>query len=74
MKKLFFFFWIGLLPLLSKAQDLEAPKKDTIPTEIPPDTFIMRDLYIDSIDITPQALDIDGWLLMNEDIKNELSG
>ncbi|PSR52070.1 tol-pal system protein YbgF [Adhaeribacter arboris] len=76
MKKLFFFFWIGLLPLLCLAQDQgqEAPRKDTIPYAIPPDTFIMRDLYIDSIDITPQAIETDGWLLMNEDIKNELSG
>lgn len=76
MKKLLFFFLVGLFPFLSLAQDQgeEGPKKDTMPRPIPPDTFFMRDLYIDSIDILPQAIETDGWLLMNEDIKNELIG
>lgn len=76
MKQPLLLFLLGLLPFLVQAQDQnpETPKKVETPYS-PVDTFyIQRDLYIDSIDILPQAIETDGWLLMNDEIKNELSG
>lgn len=76
MKKLLFLFLLGLLSIVSRGQDKnqEAPKKEELPPS-PVDTFyIQRDLFIDSIDVLPQAIETDGWLLLNDEIKNELSG
>ena len=35
---------------------------------------LIRSMVLDSVRVTPQVIDTDGWLLMDESIKNELSG
>lgn len=35
---------------------------------------LIKHMVLDSVTITPQAIDTDGWLLLDESIKNELSG
>lgn len=35
---------------------------------------IIKSMVLDSVMVTPQAIDTDGWLLLDESIKNELSG
>ncbi|WP_192821699.1 lipopolysaccharide assembly protein LapB [Rufibacter sp. LB8] len=35
---------------------------------------LQRTINLDSVDVLPQALDIKGWLLLNESIMNELGG
>ena len=35
---------------------------------------LIRTMVLDSVNVTPQVIDTDGWLLLDESIKNELSG
>jgi tetratricopeptide (TPR) repeat protein len=68
MKKSFLFlFTFLLLASYSRAQTTDPKQQAAIDS-------VIRHMVIDSIDVTPEAIDTEGWLLLDESIKNELSG
>ena len=58
-------FLLSLSPAWAQTND---PK-----TQATVDSLI-RTMVLDSVNVTPQVIDTDGWLLLDESIKNELSG
>ncbi|MGV3586329.1 MAG: tetratricopeptide repeat protein [Adhaeribacter sp.] len=68
MKKTFLFlFPLIFLAILSRAQTTDPKQQAAIDS-------VIRHMVIDSVDVTPEVIDTDGWLLLDESIKNELSG
>ncbi|MDX5346422.1 MAG: tol-pal system protein YbgF, partial [Hymenobacteraceae bacterium] len=70
MKKIFLI--AGLLitcffPAFAQEEPAPAQKTD-------PDTTYLRHMFLEPVDIVPQALDIEGMLLLNRDIQLELEG
>jgi len=67
MRKLFLLFSIITLVLGAHAQTLDPQQQAAVDS-------VMRNLTLDSVNVTPEAINTDGWLLLDESIKNELSG
>ncbi|WP_205499640.1 tetratricopeptide repeat protein [Rufibacter psychrotolerans] len=70
MKKTFFLFLLLFCVLQAKAQVPDSSKQ--IDQKLL--DSLQASIILDSIDVLPQALDIKGWLLLNESIMNELGG
>ena len=67
MRKLFLLFSIITLTIGAHAQTLDPQQQAAVDS-------VMRNLTLDSVNVTPEAINTDGWLLLDESIKNELSG
>jgi len=68
MKKVLLFF-LGSFLLVSNSWGQTTDPKQQAAID-----SVIRHMVIDSIDVTPEAIDTEGWLLLDESIKNELSG
>jgi hypothetical protein len=70
MKKILFFFVLVFSFLQGQAQVPDSTKQ--IDQKLL--DSLQASIILDSVDVLPQALDIKGWLLLNESIMNELGG
>ena len=68
MKRFFLFFLVSFLLVSQSWGQTTDPKQQAAIDSV------IRHMVIDSVDVTPEAIDTDGWLLLDESIKNELSG
>src|SRR5688572_8832237 len=68
MKKSFLFFLVNLFLLSTSWAQTTDPKQQAAIDSV------IRHMVIDSVSVTPEAIDTDGWLLLDENIKDELSG
>ena len=67
MRKLFLFFFILVIAFGAQAQTLDPRQQAAIDS-------VIRNMTLDSVNVTPEAINTDGWLLLDESIKNELTG
>ena len=67
MRKLLLLFSIIALALGTQAQTLDPRQQAAVDS-------VIRNMTLDSVNVTPEAINTDGWLLLDESIKNELSG
>ena len=68
MKKSLLFFLVNLFLLSTSWAQTTDPKQQAAIDSV------IRHMVIDSVSVTPEAIDTDGWLLLDENIKDELSG
>ncbi|WP_089333164.1 tol-pal system protein YbgF [Hymenobacter mucosus] len=66
IQKLRFVLLMVLLPLAALAQQPESTRVAPIDTS--------RQVQLDNVDIAPNAVDTEGWLLLDKDIQTELEG
>jgi len=67
MRRLLLFIFILTLAFGAQAQTLDQRQQAAIDS-------VIRNMTLDSVSVTPEAINTDGWLLLDESIKNELSG
>ncbi|GAA4303636.1 tol-pal system protein YbgF [Nibribacter koreensis] len=72
MKKIFFFLLLFFCISTAFAQVQDTTKQQQIDQQLL--DSLKRSIILDSVEVLPQALNIKGWLLLNEDIKIELGG
>ena len=67
MRNYFLFIFLLISAFVAQAQTLDPRQQAAIDS-------VIRNMTLDSVNVTPEAINTDGWLLLDESIKNELTG